>query len=537
MSNKVVPLHPPHAEDPSRTGAQADADRQQRLVDWAIGVLTDLGFTAAIASAATLLVLRGLVFDPDAPGVELAVRDALYPALGARQEHFRGLKEGMLKRLLKSRFTDMVKGREKELLRGRGAGRTGDWTDELIIDPYGGIIPCLANMIVILHKSPQWRGALAYDEFAARVVMRKAAPWDHVKGKIADTPWTDHYDTLTRVWFQGQWPMAEVSFGKPGLKVAAGDVGRAVQAAARHNTFHPVREVMEALTWDGVPRLESYLIDYFRAGDTPYTRAIGARWLISGVARIFDPGCKADYMPIFEGPQGKQKSEALRVLAIRDPWFTDRLSHLQSKDAALETAGVFIIEIAELDALFRATSSAAKAYITRRDDRFRPPYGKHPISKLRQCIFAGTINPPVGGYFKDPTGARRFWPVFCHGTIDPDGLKQVRDQLWAEAVRRYKAGEKWWLETPELEALAEAEQGLRFIVDPWAEIIRKWFGNRVDASISEILQQALGFPLQGWTKAAERRVGAILTSMGFVTHRPRKGNPERERRYYRAPNK
>jgi predicted P-loop ATPase len=336
---------------------------------------------------------------------------------------------------------------------------------------------------------------------------------------------------LTRIWFQRE----NIT------KAAAGDVGKAVQAPAKHDSFHPVREVMEAFTWDGTPRLDTWPIDYFHADDTPYIRAIAPRWLISGVARIYDPGCKVDYMPIFEGPQGKQKSEALRVLAIRDAWFTDRLSHLQSKDAALETAGVLIIEVAELDALFRATSSAAKAYITRRDDRFRPPYGKHLISKLRQCIFAGTINPPVGGYFEDSTGARRFWPVLCKGMINLDGLKQVRDQLWAEAVHRYKAGEPHWLETPELEALAEAEQALRFIVDPWAEIISKWFKGRSEASISEILQQALGFPHKEWTKAAERRVGAILTSMGFVNYRPGKGKGKgkenRERRYYRDPQK
>jgi predicted P-loop ATPase len=544
MSDDIVPQPAPHGsatngdgQADAQAGAQADADRQQRLVGWALEVLADLGFTQAIASAATLLALRGIVFDPDDPSVEMKIRDALHPTLGVRQEHFRGLKEGSLKRLLRARFNDQVKDREKELLHGRGS-RQPDWTDELITDPMGAIIPCLANMIVILHKSPQWRGTLAYDEFASRVVMRKAAPWAPGKGKVTDTPWTDHYDTLTRVWFQGQWPMAEVSLGgNPGLKVAAGDVGRAVQAAARCNMFHPVREYFDALVWDKTPRLGTWLVTCFHADDTPYIRAIGPRWLISGVARSYDPGCKADYMPIFEGPQGKQKSEALRALAIRDPWFTDRLSHLQSKDAALETAGVLIIEVAELDALFRATSSAAKAYITRRDDRFRPPYGKHLISNLRQCIFAGTINPPVGGYFKDPTGARRFWPVLCHGMIDLDGLRKVRDQLWAEAVYRYKAGAPWWLETPQLEALAEAEQALRYITDPWAEIIRKWFVARRDASISEVLQQALGYSHKEWTKAAERRVGAILTSMGFAVHRPRKGNKDRERRYYCDPGK
>ena len=111
-----------------------------------------------------------------------------------------------------------------------------------------------------------------------------------------------------------------------------------------------------------------------------------------------------------------------------------------------------------MDALTKATSSAIKAFLTRRRDRFRPPYGKHTINLPRQCVFAATINPTAGGYLKDPTGARRFWPVACRGMIDRDGLEKVRDQLWAEAVHRFKAGAPWWLETPELEALATAEQ-------------------------------------------------------------------------------
>lgn len=143
-------------------------------------------------------------------------------------------------------------------------------------------------------------------------------------------------------------------------------------------------------------------------------RLIGPRYLISAVARVYEPGAKVDHVLILEGPQGRLKSEALRTLAISEAWFTDRLSHLASKDSALDIAGVLIVEIAEMDALTRATPSAMKAFITRRRDRFRPPYGKHVIDRPRQNIFAGSINPPAGGYLKDPTGARRLWPVACH---------------------------------------------------------------------------------------------------------------------------
>ena len=132
----------------------------------------------------------------------------------------------------------------------------------------------------------------------------------------------------------------------------------------------------------------------------------------------------------------------------------------------------------------------------------------------------------------DATGARRLWPVKCHGMIDRAGLEQARDQLWAEAVHRYRAGHAWWLETPELEALAEAEQALRFVEDEWETIIREWLGNRDDVSAKEILELALGFSRQEWSEARQKRVGKILTHLGFTRHRPRKGD-KRERRFRR----
>jgi predicted P-loop ATPase len=175
-----------------------------------------------------------------------------------------------------------------------------------------------------------------------------------------------------------------------------------------------VRDYFDSLIWDGTPRLETWLIVYFHADDSQCIRAISPRFLISSVARIYRPGCKVDYVLVLEGPQGKQKSEALRALAKDETWFTDRLSHVASKDVMLEIAGVQLIEIAEMDALIKATSSATKSFLTRRRDRFRPPWGKHAINLPRQCVFAATINLPEGnGYLRDPTGARRFWPVAC----------------------------------------------------------------------------------------------------------------------------
>jgi predicted P-loop ATPase len=204
---------------------------------------------------------------------------------------------------------------------------------------------------------------------------------------------------------------------------------------------------------------------------------------------------------------------------------------MASKDAAIEIAGVWLFELAELDALMRATTSTAKSYLTRPFDRFRPPHGKHTIYRHRQCVFTASINPPVGGYLKDPTGARRFWPVTCQGMIDRSGIERDRDQLWAEAVARFRAGATWWLETPELEALATAEQVARFKSDVWKEPIEKWLGTRKDTSITEVLAGALRIPAREQMRPAQMRVAAVLTELGFTQYRPRQGG--RRRRYRR----
>ena len=218
---------------------------------------------------------------------------------------------------------------------------------------------------------------------------------------------------------------------------------------------------------------------------------------------------------------------------MRDNRFADRLSHVGTKDAALETAGVWLIEIAEMDAYTRATSSASKAYLTRPYDRFRPPYAKHLVNLPRQCIFAGSINPPAGGYLKDATGSRRLWPVECHGMLDLAGIERDRDQLWAEALQRYRAGAKWWLETPALEALATAEQRARFWVDPWTEQVEQWVGDKTDVSLTEVLEGALCLiEAAKQTRSAQMRVAGILTHLGFTRYRPRRDG-SRQRRYTR----
>lgn len=414
------------------------------------------------------------------------------------------------------------------------------WRNDLLYNLEGEPRPVLANAIHALRAAPEWKGVLWHNEFATTTIARKAPPWIVDRTSWQDTPWSDRDDFLVAEWIQRQGIMAPASVA-----------GQAVETVARDRLFHPVREYLDSLPWDGTPRIGTWLSVYLGAADTPYIRAVGPRWLISAVARIYIPGTQADCALILEGPQGIRKSSALRILA--QPWFTDRLSDLGSKDAAMETKGVWIIEIAELDTMSRAEVGTIKAFITRTCDRFRPPYGKRLVDLPRQCVFAGSVN-PEGGYLKDATGGRRFWPVVC-GAIDTIALERDRDQLWAEARDRFRAGDPWWLDSRDLEALATEQQADRYQGDAWDEPIRlyldhttDWLENGYgekrpyrqprsqpldDVSVAEIMEKALGMEKGRWTQADQNRVARSLVSMGFEQYRARVGG-QRERRYRRS---
>jgi predicted P-loop ATPase len=207
-------------------------------------------------------------------------------------------------------------------------------------------------------------------------------------------------------------------------------------------------------------------------------------------------------------------------------WFTDEIADLGSKDAAMQTRGAWIIEIAELDSMSRADVSRTKAFISRTTDRFRPPYGARVIESSRECIFCGTTNKSV--YLTDETGARRFWPIRT-GRIDVDELALARDQLWAEAKAHYDAGERWWLTGSALHSAGEEQSG-RYVEDAWQKIIDNHISTVASVSVAEILGDVIGLEKARWSQADQNRVARILTKLEWERKQIRVSG-DREWRY------
>lgn len=357
----------------------------------------------------------------------------------------------------------------------------------------------------------EWKDVLAYNELTNKVEALKPTPWGFTGA------WNDQQETLATAWFH-----------KNGVHIGPDAASKIIAVVAHEHSYNPLRDWLNGLQWDTQPRTSNWLSTYLGVPDSEYTRAVGEKWLISAVARVFEPGCKADCCLILEGPQGIGKSRALRTLA--EPHFADEIAEFGSKDAALGMQGAWIIELAELDTMSKAEVSRIKSFMSRSTDRFRPPYGHYVIDSPRQCVFAGTVN--HSNYLRDETGNRRFWPVVC-GTIDIDSLKRDREQLWAEAVTLYRAGNAWWLDDPQILRAAEAEQAERYDTDPWQNLIAAHLRSESETAVDHLLEYCLMKQPGQWTQGDKTRVGRCLKALGWEKIRVRQAGDRTYR--YRCP--
>jgi predicted P-loop ATPase len=350
-------------------------------------------------------------------------------------------------------------------------------------------LPIVANALVALRSDPAIRDAFAYDEMSCATMLMHGIGKPLAGTILEPRALTDEEVTTLQEWLQGN-----------GLKrIARETVRDAISSHARARAYHPVRDYLgEGLQWDGQRRTDAWLTTKLGAELNAYTQAVGQMFLVSMVARILEPGCKADHMLVLEGPQGQLKSTACATLA--GDWFSDGLPDITSgKDVSQHLRGKWLIEVSEMHAMNRAEASLLKSFISRITERYRPSYGRLEVIEQRQCVFIGTTN--KAEYLRDETGGRRFWPVVTT-TIDVEGLAEDRDQLFAEAVHLYRQGEPWWPDKNFERDHIMPQQEMRYEGDAWEEPIGTYITGVTRTTIGSVATNALGFkterPSAGW---------------------------------------
>lgn len=317
-----------------------------------------------------------------------------------------------------------------------------EWQSLLEVDRQGKVKDTLGNIALIIRFDENFKN-IVYNEFRDTIDVVGKLPWRQVK-----PGWNDSDLANAKVYFErvyGIWSPAK--FKDALLAVVSSD-----------RIYHPIKEYFSALAWDGTKRVDTLLIDYFGAEDTPYTRAVIRKTLVAAVARIFEPGIKFDSILVLNGPQGMGKSTFFSLLGMK--WFSDSLSisDMRDKTAAEKLLGNWILEISEMNGIRKMEVEVVKSFVTRQDDKFRQAYGVNVESHPRKCIIVGSTN-SEGGFLRDVTGNRRFWPVHCPGTgkYHPWELKEV-DQVWAEAIQLYRDGEELFLKGSEAEEAYRMQQ-------------------------------------------------------------------------------
>jgi predicted P-loop ATPase len=380
-----------------------------------------------------------------------------------------------------------------------------EWLRGAISDERGRLLPNLANVALALRRAPELADAFSFDELERRVIVNADLPLakgaEARAGPAPPRPLSDADVSQVQEFLQHA--------GLP--KASRETTHQAIALRAQERGFHPVRAYLDGLVWDRRPRLDGWLARYIGAEKTLYASTIGRLFMVAAVARIYSPGAKADYVVVFEGPQGAGKSRACEALGA--PWFSDALPDVtRDKDAAQHLRGKWIIELSELSALSRSEAEALKSFISRPVERYRPPYGREEVSEPRQCIFIGTTN--RSSYLRDDTGGRRFWPVKV-GRIDVESLQADRDQLFAEAVVAYRAGAPWWPDADFERDHIRAEQEERFETDAWEAEIETFVRGRTRVQVSEVAREALNIVAAKIGTAETRRIASVLSRLGW----------------------
>jgi putative DNA primase/helicase len=368
----------------------------------------------------------------------------------------------------------------------------------------------ISNMVALISNHRNLKGRIWFDEFH----LRTFTTWRTEK----PVQWIDGDDLELTAIFQRVFEMH---------KLEVGTVREAVRLYAHKNRKNEPRDWMSSLVWDKKERCHDFFINACQSENDEYTRTVSKNFWVAMAARVFVPGCKMDNMVILEGRQGAQKSTLLEEIAKE--WFTECTEAVGSKDFKSLLSGHLIVEIPELTSLLKAHNQQdIKAALSDRADKYRPSYGRHEILFNRTCVFVGTTND--GEYLADPTGARRYWPIYVN-KVDIDYVRNNRDQLFAEAVWRFRENkESWWM-VPE--SAAKEMQETKRVIDPWEEKIEDWLYGAAgyqDRFRMSIVFDLLEIPVHQQRKQDKDRIKHILEIKGYVC-KPTRHDGKIERRW------
>ncbi len=336
-----------------------------------------------------------------------------------------------------------------------------DWTSQLTLTKNGKIEDTTDNILCILENDPRLAGCLALNQFNDRACLLKDTPWRKCQDPLNGETWTDSDEACLRNYLESVYGL----YNK-------GKTADAVDTCLQKHAFHPVRDWLEKLEWDEIPRAETLFCDALGAENDIYTRTVTRKWLTAAVARVYRPGTKFDNMIVLVGDQGIGKSYLGSRLG--NGWFSDTFATVNGKEAFEQLKGVWIVEMGELSALKRAEVESVKLFISKQEDFYRAAYGRFAKSNPRQCVFYGTTNDE--DFLTDSTGNRRFWPIKC-GVDDKHSVFNLTEdyisQVWAEAVTWFKGDESLFLDE-EITKLARERQARYSMENPEVGRVREF---------------------------------------------------------------
>jgi predicted P-loop ATPase len=400
----------------------------------------------------------------------------------------------------------------------------GDWQRDIQRNEKGEALGNLANATTFLRNAPELVGMVSYDEMMRSVYLNHRVP----EGRLQSIGGTQQDEDVSEIqeWIQRHGVVS----------IRREVVQQAVNLVARERSFHPLRDYLNGLQWDGVERVSNLFGKYLGAKEQPvkYLTAISRFFMLSMIYRIMEPGCQCDYMIVLEGPQGKLKTTACNILA--GDWFSNSMPdvHGTSDDVriSMHLRGKWLIEIGELSSFRRSEIEKLKNFLTRRVEDYVPKHGYNEVHELRQCVFVGTTNEKT--YLKDPTGARRFWPVRI-GDILLALLVADRDQLFAEAMCAYRVREQYWPDREFEAAHIKPQQDARFEVDAWEAPIAAWLespgsdfsaegGAKPKAPVTEcttgeVAGIALKLDASRQNQETQKRIAGVMKRLGWAQRR------------------